>query len=430
MSALADELVRQAKQDAADGRIDEAKTAYLRALQHEPDHADAMTGLGALLASIGMATDARVILEETVRRHPAHADAHRVLVTVCSALGDKAAAYQHSMREFEVRPILTIPYAGSGTPVRLLLVSAADGINTRTARFRDRRLFETTYVAAEFIGDRPLPDHDIVFNTIGDAERSLAVIDAAERVVARTTRPVLNHPRHIRATQRVDNARRLAAIPGVRTARMARIPRARAADPTLIAELGLPFLLRVPGHHTGEFFERIDDPAQIETALAALPGDELLAMSFLDTRDEQGRYHKYRMMIIDGTLYPLHAAMGTTWKLHFFSGTHGADERALDTAFLADPEAGIGTPAMTALRAIAAELHLDYGGIDFGIDRDGNVLVFEANATMTVPEADPDPAFAYRTPYLDTVAVAVMRMFVTRAKSAAARTDRGATQFI
>jgi len=416
MSVPADDLVRRAKQDAAAGRVDEAKSAYLRALQHDPDHADAMTGLGALLASLGMAADARVVLEETVRRHPAHADAHRVLVTVCTALGDQAAAYAHSMREFEVRPISVIPYIGTGTPVRLLLVSAADGINTRTARFRDRRLFETMYVAAEFIGDRPLPEHDIVFNTIGDAERSLAVIEAAERVVARTTRPVLNHPRHIRATQRVENARRLATIPGVRTARMARIPRSRVAEPRLIAELGLPYLLRVPGHHTGELFERIDDPTQIETALAKLPGNDLLAMSFLDTRDAQGRYHKYRMMIVDGALYPLHAAVGAHWMLHFFSGTHGEAERALDAAFLADPEAVIGSAAMTALHAIAAELKLDYGGIDFGLDRDGNVLVFEANATMTVPEADPDPAFAHRTPYLDAVAEAVMRMFIRRAR--------------
>jgi len=415
----ADDFVREAKQLAAGRRIDDAKTAYLAALAQEPNHADAMTGLGALLASIAMYGDARVVLEETVRRHPAHADAHRVLVTVCTALGDRDAAYRHSMREFEVRPVSIIPYAGNGTPVRLLLISAADGINTRTARFRDRRLFETIYVAAEFIGDRPLPEHDVVFNTIGDAERSLAVIEAAERVVARTTRPVLNHPCSIRATTRVENARRLAAIPGVRTARMARVPRDGVTDPQLIAALGLPFLLRVPGHHTGELFERIDDPGQIETVLTALPGDDFLVMSFLDTRDAQGRYHKYRMMIVDGALYPLHAAMGTNWKLHFFSGTHGADEQALDAAFLADPEATIGTPAMTALRAIATELELDYGGIDFGIDRDGNVLVFEANATMTVPEADPDPKFAYRTPYLDTVALAVMRMFVTRATSAA-----------
>jgi hypothetical protein len=422
MNAIkADEFVVQAKMSAAAGRIDEAKTAYLTALQNDPDHAEAMTGLGALLASAGMAADARVVLEEALRRHPDHADAHRVLVTVCSVLGDKAAADVHSTREFQLRPIHIIPYAGEGAAIRLLLVGAGAGINTRTARFRDRRLFETITIAAEFIGeDAPLPEHDVVFNAIGDAERSPETLDAAERLVARSTRPILNHPRHVRATRRDENARRLAAIPGVVTAKMLRIARARAADPALAAELGLPFLLRVPGHHTGELFERIDDPAQIEAALAALPGDELLAMSFLDTRDAQGRYHKYRMMIVDGVLYPLHAAMGANWKLHFFSGTHGEDERALDRAFLADPRATIGTRALSALHAIAVELQLDYAGVDFGIDSAGRVLVFEANATMTVPEADPDPAFAYRTSYLDTVAVAVMRLFVTRAKSAQA----------
>jgi len=423
--STADDLVRQAKQDANERRIDDAKNAYLAALQAQPDHAEAMTGLGALLASIGMNADARVVLEETVRRHPAHADAHRVLVNVCSSLGDKEAADAHSTREFELRPIHIIPYAGEGRPIRLLLIGAGAGINTRTARFRDRRLFETITVAAEFIGETPLPDHDVVFNAIGDAERAPAAIDAAERLVARTTRPVLNHPRHIRATQRDRNARRLAAIPGVRAARTLRIPRARAADPALAEELGLPFLLRVPGHHTGEFFERIDDLAQVEAVLSALPGDELLAMSFLDTRDARGRYHKYRMMIVDGALYPLHAAVGANWKLHFFSGTHGEDERALDAAFLADPRAAIGSRAMSALHRIGEELQLDYGGIDFGIDRDGNVMVFEANATMTVPEADPDPRFAYRTPYLDTVAVAVMRMFVTRARPANPRPPNG-----
>jgi len=417
MSAQADTLTSRAKAYAAEGRVEDAKRAYLAALQHDPTHAAAMTGLGALLATVGMVADARVVLEEALRHNPGHADAHRVLVTVCTALGDKAAADAHSTREFQLRPIHIIPYTGNGTPIRLLLLGAGAGINTRTARFRDPHLVETITVAAEFIGhDTPLPAHDVVFNAIGDAERSPGATDAAERLVARTDRRIINHPAAIRASGRIANAARLAALPGVITARTLAVTRERAADPALVRELGLPFLLRVPGHHTGEYFERIDDPAQIPAALAAFPGDDdLLAMSFLDARDAAGRYHKYRMMIVDGKLYPLHAAVGTTWKLHFFSGTHGGAERALDEAFLRDPQATIGSRAMAALAAIAEVLHLDYGGIDFACDSAGNVLVFEANATMTVPESDPDPQFAYRTPYLDAVVDAVINMIVTRA---------------
>jgi glutathione synthase/RimK-type ligase-like ATP-grasp enzyme len=410
------ELLEEAKRLAAERRIEEAKSAYIVALRHDPGNVDAMTGLGALLATIGMIAEARVVLEETLRLHPTQADAHRFLVVVFAALGDQAAADVHSKQEFALRPIHVVPFAGTGNPVRLLIVVAAAGINTRTARFCDRRLFETITVAAEFIGDAaPIPAHDVVFNAIGEAEGT-AAIAAAQRFIARTDRRILNRPATIRATSRVENAARLGALPGVVTARTLRVARSRAVDPALARELGLPFLLRVPGHHTGEYFERVDDPAQLDAALAHLPGEELLAMSFLDARDAEGRYRKFRVMIVDGKLYPLHAAVGTTWKLHFFSGTHGEQERTLDEAFLADPQAVIGARAMSALHAIAGVLKLDYGGIDFAVDAAGNVLVFEANATMTVPEADLDPRFAYRTKALDAVADAVMRMFITSAR--------------
>jgi tetratricopeptide (TPR) repeat protein len=413
MTAAGD-LVAQAQRLAASGKIDEAKSAYLAALRIEPANPDAMTGLGSLLATVGMYAEARVVLEQTLLLHPNHADAHRALVIVFSAIGDKAAANEHSRSEYALRPIYVIPYTGEGEPVRLLLVAAGLGINTRTARFRDPRLIETTTIAAEFVNDdTPLPTHDVIFNAIGEADRSPESIDAAERLVSRSNRRILNHPAIVRTTGRVETASRFAHIPGVVTAKTRRVSREHAADPALAAELGLPFLLRSPGHHTGAHFERIDDAAQTVAAIERLPGDQLLAMAFLDSRDAQGRYRKYRMMIVDGALYPLHAAIGKEWMLHFFSGTHGDAERELDAAFLADPSAIIGAQAMQALHAIARELRLDYGGIDFAIDSAGNVLLFEANATMVVPESDPDPRFAYRTPYLDAVAEAATRMILT-----------------
>jgi hypothetical protein len=411
------ELLEDATRLAAERRIDEEKAAYLAALRHDPGDVDAMTGLGALLAKVGMNSDARIVLEETLRLHPTHADAHRFLVGVFAALGDQDAADAHSKQEFAQRPIYVVPFAGTGHPVRLLLLVAAAGINTRTARFCDRRLFETITVAAEFISDATsIPAHDVVFNAIGEAEGTEAIA-AVQRFGALTDRRILNAPAAVCATTRVANAARLGTLPGVITARTVRVARERVVDLALARELGLPFLLRVPGHHTGEYFERVDDLAQLDAVLAHLPGQELLAMSFLDARDAQGRYRKFRMMIVDGKLYPLHAAVGATWKLHFFSGTHGDEERALDQAFLADPQAVIGTRAFSALHAIATVLNLDYGGIDFAVDPAGNVLVFEANATMTVPEADVDPQFAYRTKALDTVADAVMWMFITSARS-------------
>ena len=56
----------------------------------------------------------------------------------------------------------------------------------------------------------------------------------------------------------------------------------------------------------------------------------------------------------------------------------------------------IGPGAMGALHAIRERLGLDYAGIDFGIGPDGRLLLFEANATMTITPPEPDPIWDYR----------------------------------
>ena len=61
-----------------------------------------------------------------------------------------------------------------------------------------------------------------------------------------------------------------------------------------------------------------------------------------------------------------------------------ADHRDEERRFLEDMPGSLGPAAVRAPADVAAALGLDYGGIDFGIDRAGNVVVFEANTTMAV----------------------------------------------
>lgn len=51
---------------------------------------------------------------------------------------------------------------------------------------------------------------------------------------------------------------------------------------------------------------------------------------------------------------------------------------------------------MQALRDIHRTLGLDYCGIDFGLNANGDVVVFEANATMVINPPGPDPRWDYR----------------------------------
>jgi len=72
--------------------------------------------------------------------------------------------------------------------------------------------------------------------------------------------------------------------------------------------------------------------------------------------------------------------------------------RLQDGAFLQDMTAVVGALGVAALERINTTLALDYGGIDFGVDARGDILLFEANATMVMIPLMPDQKWAYRQP--------------------------------
>lgn len=75
----------------------------------------------------------------------------------------------------------------------------------------------------------------------------------------------------------------------------------------------------------------------------------------------------------------------------------------------------IGPRGMTALERINTALDLDYGGIDFAVNADGDVLLCGANATMVMVPLSNDQKWDYRRPAFDTVFAAVRAMLMQRA---------------
>lgn len=163
--------------------------------------------------------------------------------------------------------------------------------------------------------------------------------------------------------------------------------------------------------------------AGIQFAFAVLPCPRHFSSQakersqYLDAHGHNGKSRKYRVMMIDGQLYPLHAAISSHWKVHYFSAEMAdfPEHRAEDAEFLENMAGVLGPHAMTALETIQATLGLDYGGIDFGIDRQGNVLVFEANATMAVIPPAEDKRWDYRRPAVAQICCAVNKMLMRKA---------------
>jgi hypothetical protein len=153
--------------------------------------------------------------------------------------------------------------------------------------------------------------------------------------------------------------------------------------------------------------------AQLDAAGQALPGEHLLAIEWLDGRGTDGLFRKYRAMLLAGQIFPLHLAISRQWKVHYFSSDMAVSEahRAEELRYLADPEGVIGARAMAALRRIGEALGLDYAGIDFALDADGTVLVFEANATMRIVPPPPGPLGDRRRPFIDRAMAAARTLF-------------------
>ena len=407
------------------GYREAARSLFSEAVRHHPDNPNGQVNLANLLFLIGEQTAARLHFEAALKIDPDHIHAHRGMGNLLAAIGDAKGARRHRDQGFKNHFLTTLPYHGEKPPISVLLLISAAGGNIPTASLLDDRYFQTTVLVAEYADpNMTLPHHDLVFNGIGDADLCREGLEAACSLLARAARPVINQPAQILKTGRVSNAERLRGLPNVVVPRMMTLPKrtlmaSEAAGVIAAWGFAFPFLLRAPGFHTGHHFSRVEVPEQLTDAVADFPGDDVCLIEQLDARDHDGRFRKYRVMFVDRTSFPMHLAISNDWKVHYFTAdmASSAENRAADGAFLNDMAGVIGESGMAGLERIRAALALDYGGIDFAVNADGDILFFEANATMVVYPPSPDPKWAYRRPAVEAVLSAVRGMLLERSRA-------------
>lgn len=441
------------------GRILEARSDYLRILELEPSHLPSLFGLGKLLVEARQGKAAEMVYSEAVKHHPedivcqvnlgsvlleggdpgaarTHYEAalridprfppaHGGMYYALTRLGELEAAKLHQLKAFGQKSIFPSIYRGSSQPIPLLLLVSSTGGNTPIEKLLDDRVFQTYVVVADFYDKNvPLPAHQLVVNGIGDSDLASEALDAAELLLKFTSGPVLNAPAAVRATSRCENANRLGKLPGLITPATSMFPHALLAGPEGRAALAargftFPLLLRTPGFHMGQHFERVESAASLPASVAELPGkgrpdSEVLAIEYLDARGVDGCARKYRVMIVGARLYPLHLAISRDWKIHYFSADMAdcPEHRAEEERFLTDMTTVIGGRGMEALERLKEALGLDYGGIDFGLNLRGEVLLFEANATMVVEQPNDDKRWDYRRSAVERIHAAVRNLLM------------------
>ena len=447
-------ILRRAQSLDRTGENDAAKVAYLEYLTHRPDDVEALIALGNLAFRTGYRSAAKTAYRRAIELDPrnlsarvnfanallgsaeheaaaheyraalvvdpAFAPAHQGLSYALTRLGQEGDARHHRDLGFSREWMLRIPYRGSGTPIRVLLFVSAAGGNFNTEWLLDPATYDVVRIAAEYAGaGAAVPAHDVAVNAIGDAELCGAALRKAAALAQRLPTAMVNPPDRVLQTTRVAVAARLRDLSSAVVPEMAVISRTvletNGSQELSSRGFRFPVLLRTPGHHTGRNFVRVEDSSALASAVAALPGEELLAISFLDARDPDGLIRKYRVLIVGGKILPVHCAVSREWKIHHFSADAGDNERAADARFLRDPRGVIGEAGYETLGLIGRALGLDYGGIDFSVGRDGRIMVFEANATMSVVPAGSDERWAYRRPVLAGVREAFRAMLAARA---------------
>lgn len=362
------------------------------------------------------------LLRRAIAIEPDNVELHFALAIAMEEAGDVAGARAawsgERLRGIERR----FPYTGSARPIRVLTIgSALHAI--RFSLFVDATQMENTLVYTQgYDPDRPLPEHDIVLCAVADVESDAPALSTAQQMVVRTRAPIVNHPERVLRTGRVAQAARLGALDGVVTARMLLTTRKALQLPDIAMRLAtagieFPLLIRATGFHNGRYFAAIERPADLAASAAAMPRDDVLVQSFLETRSADGLFRKFRVLMLGGYLYPLHLAISSHWKVHYVSSAMASEAafRDEEAAFLKDMARFLGPQACKALEAIAAATDLDYGGIDFGVTADGAVAAFEANGAMAIFVPDADPRWDYRREAMNAALAAATELLRSRA---------------
>lgn len=217
--------------------------------------------------------------------------------------------------------------------------------------------------------------------------------------------PVINRvDRLLNASKSI--ASQLMREAGINVPRMAPVVDRREFERSLLG-LRLPLFIREDWGHSRNIF-RVDAPAD----LAAIPWSTFhrpLAVEVVDVSDPRdGLHRKYRYFAAGELGVSHHVQISQEWITRGENRVITPQTQADELAYIAAPD-----PRHEMLQRARRALGLDMVAFDYGLNRDGQMFVWEAN---------PFPSFAfaarrlvYRNPAIHRTILAIMRMYLDTA---------------
>ncbi len=356
-------------------------------------------------------------LLDAVALDPGAVDGHLAIYEVAQILRRPALALDHQRRAIALAPVHSV--VATGREEYALLVPSVAG--SWLANTPVELLFDTARVSIHrwYVdpdgGVPPLPRHDAVFVAVGESQAAQPFLKALEPFVDAARVPVINGPAAIGRLGRVAFAQTFAG------ARYCRVPRVAcmAREEYAAAGFAVPHVVRPRDSHAGTDLVRIEDDAGRRAYLDAVTAPELYVSEYVDYCSADGFFRKYRIIFVDGRPYPFHLAISPRWMVHYYNApmTEHQWMRDEERAFLERLDDVFPAALGQGLREVADRLALDYVGIDCAIDRDGRLLLFEADNALIVHMLDDPVLFGYKhahVPRLLTAIDAMVRRRIAR----------------
>ena len=352
-----------------------------------------------------------------VQRNPADSGALLDLSSIAQLTGDPGLGASLQSRALVQDVLYRSPCAVESPRLRLLAFAAPIDIGGNTPvefllEGSDVEL-QTLYIAPGLALPQPLPEHDIAIVTIPASAETRPMLDAIESFSAKWPRPILNVPDKIKLLDRDRLHQSLQNISGLVIPTTGRVSRAELADIPLsniilhdIIEDGtFPLIVRPAGSHAGNGLEKIETPAEIADYIERRPEGEFFVSRFVDYRNADGLFRKYRIVFVGRRPYACHLAVCEEWKVWYLNAdmSQSAAKRAEEARFLSQFDDTFGRRHAEVLAAIADRIGLDYFAIDCAETKEGELLLFEADNASIVHDMDPPDVFPYKGPQMRKV---------------------------
>ena len=306
-------------------------------------------------------------------------------------------------------------------PIRQLLILCVGSTNGNTpwevllsAGKSSRIKYIVDY--ATDVDDTLLPHYDLVFNAIGEPDVAMPLMPRLEQFLKTCTRPVMNHPALVLHTRRHLLPVLTTGIPDVQVAPCCRLEAGQTSREMLVealqaGQINFPVLLRPTESHGGVGLVKCDNLELLLERRQQIPGACYIS-NFVNFVSDDGYYRKYRIVFVDRKPYPYHLAIASDWMVHYYTADmlEHPWKIAEEQRFLQDTAEVLGARAMAAVCQLGNRLDLEYAGIDFTILPNGQVFVFEANATMLVHRVNQSGVLAHKNASVQNIADAFERM--------------------